>query len=94
MRIHGYVESILFRAKRAILCLWTSCRLYLSTLLPPLKRNHAREMERYERLSLDKTRKNAEVDKQTAAAALLELSEDGNGTLSLSHARDAIAQMY
>ena len=82
MRIHGYVESISFRAKRAmILCLKTTCRLYLSTLLTPLKRKHAREMERYERLSLVKMRKNAEVDKQTAAAALLALSEDGNGTL-------------
>ena len=50
-------------------------------LLSPLKRKHAREMERYERLSLAKTRKNAEVDKQTAAVALLALSEDGNGTL-------------
>ena len=38
-------------------------------------------MERYERLSLAKMRKNAEVDKQTVAAALLALSEDGNGTL-------------
>ena len=50
-------------------------------LLSPLKRKRAREMERYERLSLAKTRKNAEVDKQTAVAALLALSEDGNGTL-------------
>ena len=80
MRIHGYVVSILFWVKRAvILCLRTSYRLYLSTLLTPLKRKHAREMERYERLSLAKTRKNAEVDKQTAAAALLALLEDGNG---------------
>ena len=38
-------------------------------------------MERYEKLSLAKTRKNAEVDKQTAAAALLASSKDGNGTL-------------
>ena len=35
----------------------------------------------YERLFLAKTRKNAEVDKQTAASALLALSEDDNGTL-------------
>ena len=38
-------------------------------------------MERYERLSLAKMKKKAEVDKQTAAAVLLALSEDGNGTL-------------
>ena len=38
-------------------------------------------MERYVRLSLDKMRKNAKIDKQTAAAALLALSKDGNGTL-------------
>jgi len=44
----------------------------------PLKRKRARDMARYERLSL---RKDAEVDKQSAAAALLALSEDGNGTL-------------
>ena len=47
----------------------------------PLKRKHAKDMERYERLSLTKKRKDAEVDKQSAAAALLALSEDGNGTL-------------
>ena len=82
MRIHGYVVSILFRVKRAtIVCLRTSCSLYLSTLLPPLKRKHAREMESYVRLFLAKRRKYAEVDKQTAAAALLALLEDGNGTL-------------
>ena len=38
-------------------------------------------MERYERLSLTKKRKITEADKQTAAPALLALSEDGNGTL-------------
>ena len=38
-------------------------------------------MERYERLSLTKKRKDVEVDKQSAAAALLALSEDGNGML-------------
>ena len=47
----------------------------------PLKRKRARGMERYERLSLTKKRKDTEVDKQSAAAVLLALSEDGNGTL-------------
>lgn len=51
-------------------------------LLSPLKRKRARDVERFERFSLAKKRKNAEVDKQTAAPALLALLEDGNGTLS------------
>ena len=50
-------------------------------------------MERYERLSLAKTRKNAEVDKQTVAAALLALSKMAMESFSLSHARDAIARI-
>ena len=63
-------------------------------LLSPLKRKHARDMERYERLSLTKKRKDAEVDEQSAAAALLALSEDENGTFSVSHTLDVLAQLY